>query len=95
MGSMILSIFLLSLGVTFNGALDTLISQAYGQKDLKLCRIYLNRQLYLSTIVFFILALPLFAVESIIIAIGQTPEVAANAAIYVRICIPGVLLYSW
>ena len=30
LGGMILSIFLLSLGMTFNGSLDTLISQAFG-----------------------------------------------------------------
>lgn len=70
MGSLVLSIFLLSLGVTFNGALDTLIPQAYGQKDLRLCRIYLNRQLYLTTGVFFILAVPLLMVEDLIVAMG-------------------------
>lgn len=43
MGGFALSIFLLSLGVTFNGSLDTLIPQAFGQKDFRLCRIYLNR----------------------------------------------------
>jgi Na+-driven multidrug efflux pump len=33
----------LSITVNFNGALDTLISQAYGAKDFKMCGIYLNR----------------------------------------------------
>ncbi len=72
-----LSIFLLSLGVTFNGALDTLIPQAYGQRDLRLCRVYLNRQLFLTTFVFFVLSLPLLNVEALVRAFGQDEETAA------------------
>jgi Na+-driven multidrug efflux pump len=70
MGGLMLSIFLLSLGVTFNGALDTLIPQAYGQRDLRLCRVYLNRQLFLTTFVFFVLSLPLLNVEALVRAFG-------------------------
>ena len=43
LGSITLSSFIFALSYTFNGGLSTLISQAYGQKDLKLCAIYLNR----------------------------------------------------
>jgi len=42
-GGLTISIFLLSIGISFCGALDTLIPQAYGQKDYRLCGIYLNR----------------------------------------------------
>ena len=95
MGGLVLSILLLSLGVTFNGALDTLISQAYGQKDLRLCRVYLNRQLYLTTFVYFVLATPLMYVENMILALGSDEETASAAATYVHVMIPGVLFYSW
>jgi|LauGreDrversion4_2_1035121.scaffolds.fasta_scaffold331640_2 Na+-driven multidrug efflux pump len=95
MGGLILSIFLLSLGVTFNGSLDTLISQAYGQKDLRLCRVYLNRQLYLTTMVFFALALPLIYTKEMVMSLGQDEPTATAAATYVHIMIPGGLVYSW
>ena len=95
LGQLVLGIFLLSLGVTFNGALDTLIPQAYGQKDLRLCRVYLNRQLYMTTYVFIALAIPLVLVKPALIGIGQSEEVAGLASIYVLACIPGVLFYSW
>jgi Na+-driven multidrug efflux pump len=95
MGGLVLSIFLLSLGVTFNGSLDTLISQAYGQRELRLCRVYLNRQLYLTTIVFSVLALPLIFTKEMVMGLGQTEETGRLAATYVHIMIPGVLTYSW
>jgi Na+-driven multidrug efflux pump len=94
MGGFALSIFLLSVGLTFNGSLDTLIPQAFGQKDLRLCRIYLNRQLYLTTFVFFVLAVPLIMIEDLLKNFYD-PALATEAAIYVRICIPGVLFYCW
>ena len=95
MGGLVLSIFLLSLGVTFNGSLDTLITQAYGQREFRLCRVYLNRQLYLNTIVFFVLAIPLALTKEMVVALGQTEETGRLAATYVHIMIPGVLTYSW
>ena len=69
-GGLSLSLFLLALGVTFNGSLDTLIPQAYGQKDLRLCRVYLNRQLYLTTLVFLPLAVPLLLIKEALLGIG-------------------------
>ncbi|TNV79517.1 hypothetical protein FGO68_gene531 [Halteria grandinella] len=94
-GGIVLSISLLSLGVTFNGALDTLIPQAFGQGDPRLCRVYLNRQLYLTTFVYMVLAIPLFMVEHFLESMGQSPQVAQMAGTYVKVCIPGVLLYCW
>lgn len=43
LGNLTVSILMLSVGVSFNGSLDTLISQAYGQNDVRLCGVYLNR----------------------------------------------------
>lgn len=76
LGGFALSIFLLSLGVTFNDSLDTLISQSYGAKEYRMCRLYLNRQLYMTTIVFFVLAIPLMWIEQFLIYIGQTTIIA-------------------
>ena len=43
LGGLTVSIALLAVGISFNGSLDTLISQAYGAGEKKLCGIYLNR----------------------------------------------------
>ncbi len=95
LGSMVLSLCMLSLGFTFNSSLDTLISQAFGQGDKKLCRIYLNRQLYMMSLFFILLAIPGFLTKQILMGFGQNEDVAGNAAVYVIICIPGALCYSW
>ena len=45
--------------VGLNGALDTLVSQAYGSGDLKQCGTYLNRGRVISAIAFVPLAIAL------------------------------------
>lgn len=42
-GNMVANIFSWSIMCGLNVALETLVSQAYGAKDLKLCGVYLNR----------------------------------------------------
>ena len=42
-----------------------------------------------------ILAIPLFFVYDLYIAVGQEPEVAKNAAIYVYYMIPGVIFFNY
>jgi Na+-driven multidrug efflux pump len=70
LGSMVLSLCMLSLGFTFNGSLDTLISQAFGQGDKRLCRVYLNRQLYMMSLFFILLSIPGFFTKQILMGFG-------------------------
>lgn len=70
LGSLTTSIVLLSITVSFNGALDTLIPQAHGQNDTRMCGIYLNRQLLLISCIFIPLTFPLFFIERIYLAMG-------------------------
>ncbi|CDW84612.1 na+-driven multidrug efflux pump [Stylonychia lemnae] len=95
LGGLTISIFLLSVGISFCGSLDTLISQAFGQKDFRLCGIYLNRQLYLTTLVYIPLAIPLWFCEYGFLYFGQDPFISSQAAIYVRVCIPGILFFTY
>ena len=70
LGNMTVNIMGLSLLYGLNGATDTLVSQSYGQKDLKLCGQWLNRGravLFVFYIPFIILLL--FA-ENVLIAVG-------------------------
>lgn len=46
--------------VGLNGALDTLVSQAFGAGDLKMCGTYLNRGRVISAIAFVPLAVTLY-----------------------------------
>jgi MATE family multidrug resistance protein len=60
-----------------------------------MCGIYLNRQLYLITLVSIPLTLPLFFSESIFLAMGQGEERSAKASIYVIYMIPGLIAYAY
>eukprot|EP00347_Sterkiella_histriomuscorum_P022093 403331703 len=95
LGSLTVGIMLLSIGSCFNGSLDTLVSQTFGQKDLRLCMIYLNRQMYLAAMVFVPLAVLVYFCEYGFLAIGQDPFVAKQASIYVQIVIPGVFFATY
>ena len=52
--------------------LETLVSQAYGAKDLRMCGVYFNRQLLINCFFFAILSVPQFFAYSIFNdALGQ------------------------
>lgn len=70
LGSLTLGIMLISIGVCFSMAVSTLVAQANGAKDRRMCRVYLNRQLYLNTLLYFLACLPLLFIRSIYSLIG-------------------------
>jgi Na+-driven multidrug efflux pump len=89
-GTLTISLLVFSLVYTFNNALLTLVSQAYGQHDFKLCARYLNRQIYLNLAIFLLLSLALFFLaEPLFLSLDLSPQVAARSASYVRIVLPG------
>jgi Na+-driven multidrug efflux pump len=59
LGSLTLGIMALSIGACFGGGLSTFISQSFGAKDLRSCAVYKNRQIFLATIVYLILSIPM------------------------------------
>jgi Na+-driven multidrug efflux pump len=61
---------MLSTGASFCSGLATFVSQAYGQGDARLCRVYLNRQVMLNFVAFAILWIPMIFIKQIYRAIG-------------------------
>ena len=59
-----------SILIGLNGAQETLVSQAYGMKELELCGRYLNRGFMLLVVFFIPLAVLLIFVEDILVATG-------------------------
>ena len=60
--------------VYFNGVsqpVETLTSHAYGQGDMQLCGLYLNRTLFVSTLGFVPVAIIIYFSEPILISFGQ------------------------
>ena len=79
-------------GITAQSA-GTYISQAYGDGDYRMCAVYHNRQLFLNTIYYVVVALPMLFIEPIFNAIGQDPTVVRYAAVYVYFMNPVVWFF--
>jgi len=97
LGALTIGITALSIGICFAFGSGTFMSQEFGRKNYRGLNVYLNRALFLNTIVFFILLIPTLFVDQIYVAIGQDPEVAAYGAKYVHIIMPflSLELINW
>ena len=89
LGNMMISITWMSIGMGLNGAIDTLVSQAYGDKQYYLWGCYLNRgriaQLMILPVIIWY-----FYSEDFFIRIGQDPGISKATSIYLIYMGPGV-----
>ena len=83
LGSLTISILGLTISQIFTIGTGTFSAQAYGAKDFRLCAVYLNRSIFLNSILFFCLWALTWFIKTIYIAIGQTHEMVEYAALYV------------
>ena len=83
----------LSIGQTFASGAGTFIAQSFGQKDYRMCAVYRNKMIFLSTCLFLILFTPTIFISKIYKAIGQNPEVAKYGAQYVHTVMPLIYFY--
>lgn len=79
LGSLTLGLCIISITSTFVSGEATLVAQAYGDKKYELCLIYRHKQVYLMTILYLVLSIPLVFVEKIYELIGQDPATAKFA----------------
>ena len=83
LGTSLLECLTLYIIMGMNGALETLVAQAYGADQLGLCGVYLNRARVINTIIFLPLMLVLLFTKPILGALGQQEEVIEHAYTYV------------
>jgi MATE family multidrug resistance protein len=88
LASVTVNMLMTSVVIGVNGALGTLVSQAFGMNKLKLCGLYLNRGFMIFTICCMPFATLLLFSEKILIAIGQDPSTAAVSQYYIYWLIP-------
>jgi len=70
LGSLTTGIMLLATGVGFMLVMRTLIAQAHGAGEYRFCRVLINRQYFLGSLVYLVLLIPIFFLKDIYKAIG-------------------------
>ncbi|KAJ7975179.1 Protein DETOXIFICATION [Quillaja saponaria] len=84
--------FSLLLGMA--SALDTLCGQAYGAKQYRTLGIHMQRAMFVILIVSIPLAIIWANTGRLLIALGQDPEISAEAGQYARFMIPSLFAYG-
>lgn len=96
LGNLVISLTLNSLGISFNGSLSTLVSQAFGQKEYKLIGLYLNRNLILNVILCLPITLYLYLFgEWTLIKFGVEQALARRACVYIDIVAVTGVFYAF
>jgi multidrug resistance protein, MATE family len=92
MGNIAINMLGVSVFFGFNGALDTLLSQAIGAGDIQKCGVYLNRARLVNTFLFGLVFILFCFSGKILKAVGQDPEVADYAYQYIMSYSFGIFL---
>ncbi|CAE7192210.1 DTX33, partial [Symbiodinium natans] len=96
LGNMMQNCCALSLGIGLTSALDTFVSQAHGAGQHSLCVQYLQRSRVLCTLQLIWMIPLLWFSDSILVAVGQHPDVARHAASYNRVAAFGLFSqFQW
>lgn len=80
----------LALVVGFAGVLETMCGQAYGASNYRAVGLALQRAVILSLVLSTIITTVWQFAEPGLILLGQKPDIAAGAAIYLRLASPGL-----
>ena len=90
LGNMVINITSYSIGMGLNGAIDTLVTQAYGDKEFYLWGCYLNRGRIVQLLAFIPQVFILLNTKSILMFLGQEEITSAAAESYVVVLMPGM-----
>jgi MATE family multidrug resistance protein len=75
-------------------AVETLCGQAYGAQKYEMLGVYLQRSTVLLTLVGVLLSIIYIFSKPILIFLGQSPEIASAAAVFVYGLIPQIFAYA-
>jgi MATE family multidrug resistance protein len=92
MGNMIMNMVGMATVYGMNGAMETLVAQAYGNGNLYMCGVYLNRARLILTIAYIPVVIVLVQAENLLLLINQDPMVAKYAGTYITTLLPGMFL---
>ncbi|KAF6137375.1 hypothetical protein GIB67_036412 [Kingdonia uniflora] len=84
-----------SLLMGMGSALDTLCGQSYGAKQYHMLGIHMQRAMFVLSLVSIPLAFIWFYTGPILAAVGQDPDISAEAGRYARYMIPCLFAYAF
>ena len=90
----VLLLFLLSVQIGMASALDTLSGQSYGAKQYHMLGIHMQRAMFVLLLVSIPLSVIWANTETILIAVGQDEDIAAEAGKYAVFMIPSLFAYG-
>ncbi|KAI9258805.1 mate-domain-containing protein [Phascolomyces articulosus] len=94
LGNMLLAVVYYCIAGGIANTMETLCSQAYtGAKDKTMVGVYFQRVYSVLIIWSILMGIVLYNGTSILIALGQEPELAAFAGSYIRCIFPGAIIY--
>ena len=94
MGNTIQNCFFMPVIAGLNSAAETLVSQAVGAKDFRLCGLYLNTGRVVITCAFIIQVAFGFFTEDLLLFCHQDPVVSKLSQKYILYLMPGLFFYS-
>ncbi|KAG9159731.1 hypothetical protein Leryth_007754 [Lithospermum erythrorhizon] len=94
LGNTGIQIFAYGLMLGMGSAVETLCGQAYGAKKYEMLGVYLQRSSILLSLTGILLTFIYVFSKQILIFIGQSPEIASAAAIFVFGLIPQIFAYA-
>ncbi|XP_051124932.1 protein DETOXIFICATION 19-like [Andrographis paniculata] len=78
-----------------SGSLETLCGQGYGAKLYRLLGLYLQAACIITTFVAALLSLLWWFSDAVLILLGQDPEIAKAAGLYLKYLIPSLFAYGF
>lgn len=95
LGNMTINLFLVSILESFNQAIETLATQAYGSGNLYLCGLYLNRARLIVLLVLIPALSVLLNMKYVYMMFGQEPIVVNNMQNYIIAYLPGLIIFGF
>eukprot|EP00347_Sterkiella_histriomuscorum_P016237 403353961 len=93
-GNVFISVFGIIILCGFNSALATLVSQSYGQKDMKLCGTYLNRGRVIILISYLPVLFIMLNAKNFFELTGVNQETSEQAQLYIYYMLPALAIQA-
>lgn len=90
MGNMMVNMLVFAVTEGLNGALESLISQAYGAKKYEACGIFLNRGKFVCTLLFVPITCIFYFSDKILIGLHQDAQISHVSRLYCCQILPGI-----